>query len=90
MAKVCENLYVNGNGFVFDYYGGQTYNLNPTGIFILRELLEGTPPAEITRTLENKYQIGYRTATSDVDDFLQQLSALGLFDSNGAKPDDSM
>jgi len=89
-TSVGHNLYVNGNGFVFDYYRGHTYNLNSTGTFILRELLEGTTPAEISRALENKYRISHRIAAGDIEDFLQQLSALDLFGSNGAQPHDSM
>jgi len=90
MANVSEKLYVDDNGFVFDYYTGLTYDLNPTGRFILRGLLEGTPLAEISRTLEDKYGINRRTASADIDDFLQQLSSLNLLRLKEALPDDSM
>lgn len=90
MANVSQNLYINDNGFVFDYYTGLSYNLNPTGIFVLRQLLEGTPLAEITRALESKYNISHRTATSDLDDFLRQLSSLNLLRPSEALADDSM
>jgi len=83
MADTKRNLHVYDNGFVFDSQGGLTYNLNQTGMFILRQLLAGTPPAEITRMLENKYQISRKVATSDLDDFLQQLSSLKLLPFDG-------
>ena len=73
-----QKLYINTNGFVFDYQTGLTYRFNQTGIFILRQLLEGTSLAKIRRTLRKEYNIDSRTAKSDLDDFLQQLSGLNL------------
>ena len=90
MVDVSADLYVNDNGFVFDYCTGLTYSSNPTGAFILRQLLEGTPIAEITGALESEYGISHRTATSDMDDFLEQLSNLNLFTPDEALSDDSM
>ncbi len=90
MANISQNVYVNDNGIVYDYYTGLTYSLNPTGIFILRQLLEATPVAEIPHALENKFGISRKTASSDLDDFLQQLSSLNLFRPSEALPDDSM
>jgi len=73
-----RKLYVNNNGFVFDYQTGLTYHLNSTGTFVLRQLLEKTPLAEIRRTLQDEYHLDSRTAISDLDDFFQQLSSLNL------------
>ncbi len=90
MIDVSQNLYVNGKGFVFDYYAGLTYTLNPAGVSILRELVEGAPVAKITRSLENQYGISHKTATGDIDDFLQQLSTLNLISHNGEQQNDSV
>ena len=79
MDGISKNLYISDNGFIFDYDTGLTYGLNPTGVFTLRQLFEGNALAEITHTLENKYGISQRVVTSDIDDFLQQLSSLKLF-----------
>ncbi len=88
MVNVADNLYVNDGGFVFDYYTGFTYNLNHTGIFILKQLLKGTPRTVIARALETKYGISYETATSDLDDFLQQINNQKLLRPSEAPPDD--
>ena len=88
MVNVSDSLYVNDSGFVFDYYTGLTYNLNHTGIFIIKQLLEGTPRAAIARTLETKYGISHEAAASDLDDFLQQLDSLKLLEPSEAPPDD--
>ena len=90
MIDVSQNLYLNGNGFAFDYGAGLTYTLNPAGVSVLRELLEGSQAAEITRSLESQYGISRKTATGDVDDFLQQLSNLKLISRNGAQQNDSV
>ena len=90
MANVSENLYVNDNGFVFDYYTGLTYDVNHTGVFVIRQLLDSTPPAQIIRALEKKYGTSHETATIDLNDFLQQLADLNLFKPSETLPDDSM
>jgi len=83
MVDIKRNLQVYDNGFVFDSQTGITYELNQAGMFILTQLLARTPWAEITRMLENKYQINRKMATSDLDDFLQQLSSLKLLPFDG-------
>jgi hypothetical protein len=90
MANVSENLYVNGDGFVFDYYTGLTYDLNHTGAFVLKQLLDGIPPVQIIRALEKKYGTSHETATIDLNDFLQQLANFKLLKPSEALPDDSM
>jgi len=90
MANVSENLYVNDNGFVLDYYTGLTYNLNHTGTFILKQLLDVTPPVQIIRALEKKYGTSRDTAAIDLDDFLRQLAKLKLLKPSEALPDDSV
>lgn len=80
MAIAFDNLYINENGFVFDHRTGLTYTVNHTGIFLLRQLLEGMPRAEIIHALGEKYDINHQTATGDFDDFLQQLVNFNLLD----------
>ena len=75
---VSENLYVSESGFVFNYHTGETYILNTMGVFLLRQLIKGTPLAEISYALEKKDGISHRKATSDIDDFLEQLSSFNL------------
>ena len=83
MSKI-ENLYISDKGFIFDYSTGLTYNLNPTGMFVLDKLLKEVPRDEILRSLQNRFGVDDKTAAIDVDDFLQQLSALNLLELGGA------
>lgn len=90
MFTVSKNIYVNDNGFVFNFYSGLTYGLNQTGTFILQGLQEQTPVSEIARGLEDAYGISRKTVASDVDEFLQQLASLNLISRDGVLPNDSM
>lgn len=90
MFTVSKNIYVNDNGFVFNFYSGLTYGLNQTGTFILQGLQERTPVSEIARGLEDAYGISRRTVASDVDEFLQQLASLNLISRDGVLQNDSM
>jgi hypothetical protein len=90
MLTVSKNIYVNDNGFVFNFYTGLTYGLNQTGTFILKRLQERAPVPEIARGLEDAYGIGRKTVASDVDEFLQQLASLNLISRDGVLPNDSV
>jgi hypothetical protein len=90
MVTISENLCVNDGGYALDYYTGLTYNLNETGAFVLRQLIEGIPPIQIIQTLEDKYGASHETATTDFNDFIQQLANLKLLKPSEALPDDSM
>jgi hypothetical protein len=89
MVTVSENLCVN-DGFVLDYYTGLTYNLNNTGAFVFKQLIESIPPIQIIQTLENKYGVSHETATIDLNDFILQLANFKLLKPSEALPDDSM
>jgi hypothetical protein len=88
MDDTPQHLYISDNGFVFDYRSGLSYHLNPTGLFIFRKLLAGTPPSEITLALEKKYSITHNMAAIDIQDFLSQLSNLNLIRSEAIISDD--
>ncbi|MAF85254.1 MAG: hypothetical protein CL875_02010 [Dehalococcoidales bacterium] len=88
MAHTSDNLYVDENGFIFDYKTGLTYSVNSTGVFIVRELLAGTPPSELTHLIKKKYSINHKTAASDLKAFLQQLSDDNLSVPSEVRTDD--
>ena len=90
MVRISQNLYLDENGFILDYRTGLTYSLNPTGVFIIRELLEGTALAELTQAIAKKYGISHQTAADDLKEFLRQLSNNSLLISNEVPTDDSM
>jgi hypothetical protein len=78
MADASQDLYINDNGFVFDYKTGLMCRFNETGLFIFKKLLKGTPLPEITQEFESKYGINHSIAEPDIHEFLQQLADLNL------------
>ena len=69
-------------GFIFDGETGHTYNVNPAGFLILKELIAETPLREIRDKLQDKYGISRKVASMDLDDFLRQLLRLELIESD--------
>jgi hypothetical protein len=82
MDNISQDLYINDDGFVFDYRAGVSYHLNQPGLFIFKKLLAETPVPEIILVLEKKYGISHNMAAIDTKDFLAQMSGLNLI---GAK-----
>ncbi len=73
MASRLQALAVNEEGFAFDPTTGEAYQLNETGLFILRHLREGTPPEEIARKLTETFEVTEEEAYRDVVDFIEHL-----------------
>jgi len=77
-----DTLALSDNGFLFDTRTGNTYTLNSTGSFLLRQLKSGTPVGDLADRLARTYDL-VRTdaARRDVDDFLHRLCDLRLLES---------
>jgi len=73
-----SELTISNSGFLFDHGSGLTYSLNATGQFIFMQLEAGIEPPKIIKTLNEEYEVTEETARKDVDDFLRQLSELGI------------
>jgi hypothetical protein len=63
---------------LLDEDSGQYWNLNPTGVIVLRTLLEGGTPAQAVQQLTAEYAVDAETATRDVDDLVGGLRSAGL------------
>jgi PqqD family protein of HPr-rel-A system len=72
------HLALNDEGFVFDPTTGDSFQVNPTGLRILKALREGSEPAEVARALSETYGIAIAEAERDVEDFRERLRSLGL------------
>jgi Coenzyme PQQ synthesis protein D (PqqD) len=75
--------------------GGSMLTLNPTGSIIWQRLSDGQTPAQIAAQLASKFGISQEQASADVNEFLEQLEAHQLIESEesagsprhlGAKP----
>ena len=74
-------LAVSDEGFAFDPRTGQSFTLNPTGRRLLRALADGTPQVAVADMLAERYAVDPRNVHGDVRDFIEQLRALELWES---------
>jgi hypothetical protein len=63
---------------LLDEDSGQYWNLNPTGVLVLRTLLEGGTPAQAVQELASQYAVDAETASRDVEDLVGGLHSAGL------------
>ena len=63
---------------LLDEDSGQYWNLNPTGVLVLRTLLEGGTPAQAVQQLTAQYAVDAETASRDVEDLVGGLHSAGL------------
>ena len=63
---------------LLDEDSGQYWNLTPTGVLVLRTLLEGGTPAQAVQQLTAQYAVDAETASRDVEDLVGGLHSAGL------------
>ena len=63
---------------LLDEDSGQYWNLNPTGVLVLRTLLEGGTPAQAVQELTSQYAVDAEAASRDVEDLVGGLHSAGL------------
>jgi Coenzyme PQQ synthesis protein D (PqqD) len=63
---------------LLDEDSGQYWNLNPTGVLVLRTLLEGGTPAQAVQELTSQYAVDAEAASRDVENLVGGLHSAGL------------
>ncbi len=81
-----KNLALSENGFLFDARTGNTFSLNRTGTFLLRQLIDGAAPAGLSERLTEEFEIDQDTAGRDVEQFLFRLKDLRVTDDGEEEP----
>ncbi len=74
-----QNLAVSDSGFLFDARTGRTFSLSPTGTFLLRALIGGTPPDGLPGQLMSAFDLDANLAERDAEQFLLRLRDLRIF-----------
>jgi PqqD family protein of HPr-rel-A system len=77
-----KNLAISDTGFVFDPLSGATFTVNATGLCVLTTLREGFTPEETVARLKGRFDGVTRDVAEDVRDFLRELVAHGLVDTD--------
>ncbi len=76
--KIKDNIAVSDSGFVFNPATGDSFNLNNTGLEILRLIREGKNPEEITATVCEHYDTDEFTFGRYLEEFTAMLRHYGL------------
>ena len=77
MTAPLSDLLLNDRGFAFDPASGETYQLNTTGLRIVRMLQQGLDAdTALARILED-FEVDENTARRDLEDFLRALGREG-------------
>ena len=63
---------------LLDERAGRYWQLNRTGTFIVRTLLEGSTPQEIAKTLAQRHGVSVEQVTTDVAVLVERLQTAGL------------
>ena len=71
------DLLLNVRGFAFDPGSGETFQLSPTGLRIVRLLQQDTPQEAILGHMLEEFDVDQNTATRDLADFLRSIEQLG-------------
>lgn len=71
-----ENLALSENGFLFDTKTGNTFSLNKTGSFLLRQMIDGTSTEKLVDSLVETFDVDPNIAGRDVEQFLFRLKDL--------------
>lgn len=77
-AQRLEALNIDDSGFAFDTQTGESYTINSTGREILSKIMHGNSFEVIAIDMSKEYQQEKRSVTNDLQDYIQQLRALGL------------
>ena len=73
------SLAISDVGFVFDPLTGHTYNVNATGLAVLRALKEGDEPAAVVARLRETFDVDQAADVArDVEDFVSRLREVSL------------
>ena len=77
MTANLPDLMLNDRGFAFDPSNGETFQLNPTGLRIVRLLQQGKNEDDALATLMEEFEVDENTARRDLESFLGSLTQLG-------------
>jgi hypothetical protein len=80
--KLQKNVAVSEAGLLFNPVTGESYSVNPIGIEILNLIREDKNPAQISKTILDKYSTDQTTFEKDYHDFIGILEHYNLLESH--------
>jgi hypothetical protein len=76
--RLKPTLRLTEGGYLFDGATAETYTLNPTGLCIVRGLIDGRDPVRLWSDLVSTFEVPEARARRDVRRFLADLRAARL------------
>ncbi|MCB1209503.1 MAG: PqqD family protein [Verrucomicrobiales bacterium] len=78
MSAKLDDLLLNDRGFAFDAVDGESYQLSPTALQLVRWMQAGDlEEAVLLDRLMDSYEVDEHTARRDLDSFLSTARELG-------------
>jgi PqqD family protein of HPr-rel-A system len=77
MSTPLTDLMLNDRGFVFDPASGETFQLNATGLRIVRLLQSGLGHDAALAQVISEYDVDEHTAQRDFGDFVENIARMG-------------
>lgn len=77
MPTPLADLMLNDRGFVFDPASGETFQLNATGLRVVRLLQSGLENDAALAQVIAEYDVDEHTALRDFSDFVDHIVGLG-------------
>ena len=84
-ARPADALRFYGDSFVLNTASGMFYRLSPTADYLLRARDAGAKTEEFADLIMARYGVDHATAVRDTELLLNQLTALGLLDTEPVK-----
>ena len=76
IRETVKRLALSESGFVFDPGRGVSFSVNPTGLFLLRQLQKTSDSAAITAAAVKTWDVSQRSAGRDLAEFIERLRQL--------------
>lgn len=74
-----SKLAVNSEGFIFDPTTGDSYTVNPTGLFIISSLRDGKEIDQIAEELSKEFEDTPEEISKDISEFVSHLYTYNLY-----------
>jgi hypothetical protein len=74
-----NQLAINSEGFVFDPTTGDSFTLNPTGLFIINRLKLDMSIENIAEEMSEEFEESSETLSKDISDFIIHLRTYNLY-----------
>jgi len=77
MKTPISDIMLNDRGFAFDPASGETFQLNTTGLRIVRLLQQGDAENNLLGRVLEEFEVDENTARRDLETFLQAIGTMG-------------